>query len=135
MQFKRRAGVLLSALRTHLTGLATWSVPKSGMFVWVDVALPDGIADGSELLPDLLESKVCVVPGSIFASQKDGNGGAAARTSRFRMSFSQISCEDLVEGMRRLGVMLRSKAKAEAAAVGGDAEAGEADGEAKRAAA
>ena len=35
--YRRRCEVMCNALTQHLEGLATWVVPRAGMFVWLDL--------------------------------------------------------------------------------------------------
>ena len=47
----------------HLTGLAEWTMPSAGMFMWIKLLA--GISDSDEILEELKENKVVVVPGQL----------------------------------------------------------------------
>jgi len=95
--FQRRRIIVKSA-RRHLAGLVNFTVPRSGMFLWLDCS-PSGIHDAAARIPDLVKAKVLVVPGNWFLEQRG--------PSQFlRATYSAASEEGLDEGMRRLGKAL-----------------------------
>ncbi|KAK3256663.1 hypothetical protein CYMTET_34208 [Cymbomonas tetramitiformis] len=97
-EYQRRRGVLLAAMDEHLTGLAKWTVPRAGMFVWV--TLLRGSDDSADLMPDLLHHKVLIVPGKFFSP-------CGAGTPSARISFSSATDDQMQEGIRRLGKLLK----------------------------
>ena len=60
-QYARRAGIIHAAAKKHLTGLATWAEPRAGMFLWVRLL---GFEDAAQILSQLREARVIVVPGA-----------------------------------------------------------------------
>ena len=60
-QYSRRAGIMNAAAEKYLTGLADWNAPTAGMFMWVRLR---GFRDASEILDDLQDAGIIVVPGS-----------------------------------------------------------------------
>jgi DNA-binding transcriptional MocR family regulator len=92
-----RRDAMLSALPGTLPAGSTWSNPDGGMFVWT--RLP-AVADTASLLPLALERDVAFVPGAaFFAGDPD--------RSTLRLSFTTHTPEEISEGMRRLGTVLR----------------------------
>lgn len=100
--YAHRAQVVLAAAEKHLTGLAEWTTPSAGMFMWMKLLA--GITDADEILDELKENKVVVVPGRIFHAL----GPVPPESCPFvRISFSSASDEDLTEGIARLATVMR----------------------------
>lgn len=59
-QYAERASVIQAAAAKHLTGLADWAPVTAGMFMWVRLR---GFEDASQILGELQDAKVIVVPG------------------------------------------------------------------------
>ncbi len=97
--YRRRRDVLLEALAEHLPPEATWTRPQGGLFVWA--TLPDYI-DTTDLLARALRDNVAFVPGR--AAYLDGRGG-----SSMRLNFSGVGEDDLREGVRRIGHVVREQ--------------------------
>jgi 2-aminoadipate transaminase len=99
--YRSRRDVLLGALEEHLPAEATWTRPQGGLFVWA--TLPDYL-DTTDLLARALRENVAFVPGR--AAYLDGRGG-----SSMRLNFSMVSDDDLHEGVRRIGHVVREQLK------------------------
>ncbi len=97
--YRRRRDVMLEALAEHLPREATWTQPNGGLFIWA--RLPDYI-DTTDLLARALRENVAFVPGR--AAYMDGRGG-----SEMRLNFSGISDDDIREGVRRIGKIVREQ--------------------------
>jgi 2-aminoadipate transaminase len=97
--YRRRRDVMLEALAEHLPHEATWTHPNGGLFIWA--RLPDYI-DTTDLLARALRENVAFVPGR--AAYLDGRGG-----SEMRLNFSGISDDDIREGVRRVGKIVREQ--------------------------
>ena len=96
-RYRERRDVMLAALTEHFPATTRWTHPDGGMFLWV--TLPEG-ADAPEILLAAIEQGVAFVPGSAFHP----NGGGA---NTMRLNFSNASPERIVEGIARLGAVLR----------------------------
>lgn len=59
-QYARRAEIIMRAAKKHLTGLADWNPVLAGMFLWIKLR---GFNDATQIVPDLQDAKVIVVPG------------------------------------------------------------------------
>ena len=88
-----RRDAMLEALEAELAGVATWSRPDGGYFVWLD--LPEDV-DTAELLPTAEAAGVTFVKGADF-------GGAA---SSARLAFSFVSPDEIREGVGRLASLV-----------------------------
>lgn len=92
-------------MRKHLEGLAEWSTPEAGMFVWFKLLLPPvpGSDEGDSedvIVRRALKEKVLALPGTSFFT----NG----RTSAYvRASFSVLPEEQFDEAMRRLAAIVK----------------------------
>ena len=60
-EYAHRAAVIQSAAEEHLTGLADWTRPAAGMFLWLKLLT---VADADEILDKLKDAGVVVVPGA-----------------------------------------------------------------------
>jgi 2-aminoadipate transaminase len=97
--YRRRRDVMLDALAEHFPREAQWTHPEGGLFIWA--TLPDYI-DTTDLLARALEEHVAFVPGR--AAFVDGRGG-----SSMRLNFSGIGEEDIREGIRQIGEVVREQ--------------------------
>jgi kynurenine/2-aminoadipate aminotransferase len=109
-EYAKRCFVLCSSAQTHLQGLASWTVPSAGMFVWMRIDESTGVEDVRDVWTDLQSAGVIVCPGSVMKScstdlplKKDGK---IVSCRYIRVSFSSASLNDLNEGMLRLGRVL-----------------------------
>ena len=97
--YRRRRDVMLDALAEHFPREAEWTHPEGGLFIWA--TLPDYI-DTTDLLARSLDQQVAFVPGR--AAFLDGRGG-----SSMRLNFSGVDENQIREGIRRLGEVVREQ--------------------------
>ena len=97
--YRRRRDVMLDALAENFPREAEWTHPQGGLFIWA--TLPDYI-DTTDLLARALEEHVAFVPGR--AAYVDGRGGSA-----MRLNFSGIDEDNIREGVRRIGEIVREQ--------------------------
>ena len=97
--YRRRRDVMLDGLAEHFPREAEWTHPQGGLFIWA--TLPDYI-DTTDLLARGLEEHVAFVPGR--AAYVDGRGG-----SSMRLNFSGVGVDDIREGLKRLGEIVREQ--------------------------
>src|SRR6476659_1982459 len=90
---------MLEALAANLPSEATWTRPQGGLFVWA--TLPEYL-DTTDLLALALGHNVAFVPGR--AAFLDGRGG-----SSLRLNFSGSSEDEIREGVRRIGEIVREQ--------------------------
>ncbi|KAJ7485806.1 pyridoxal phosphate-dependent transferase [Mycena latifolia] len=109
--YRARRDVFERVARAHLTGLAEWTTPVAGMFLYIKLLVhPDGRpADAHALVTEKAVARgVLAVPGTAFMP-----GGGA--TPFVRVSFSLIEEGKAEEACRRLrDVILEARAEAEA---------------------
>ncbi len=97
--YRRRRDTMLEALAEHFPREAMWTRPAGGLFIWA--TLPDYI-DTTDLLARALREHVAFVPGR--AAYLDGRGG-----SEMRLNFSGVGEDDIREGIRRIGRVVREQ--------------------------
>ena len=79
---------------------SSWSRPDGGYFLWLD--LPEGVRVGA-LFEQAAEAGVQFVKGTDFFA---GDGGEESA----RLAFSFSSVDEIHEGVRRLGALVRDAA-------------------------
>ena len=97
--YKKRRDAMLAALEENLFGIATWSRPEGGFFIWLKV--PDHL-DTKEILADTVRKKVAFVPGTGFYA--DGRGRNAAR-----LAFCTESRDNIEKGIKILSEIIKDK--------------------------
>lgn len=103
--YRSRCDVFISAAEKHLTGLATWTTPSAGMFVWLELL---GVADSHALISEhAVSAKVLLVPGTSFMPD-------SSPSSHVRAAFSTASPDDIDEALKRLAGLLRNAQAAKA---------------------
>lgn len=95
--YKRRRDSMLRVLEDSMEGLARWTRPKGGMFIfaWLDERI-----DTRRLLERAVERGIFFVPGSGF--YYDGSG-----TNTMRLNFTYPSEHEIEKGIRVLGELVR----------------------------
>jgi len=93
-----RRDIMLQTLKEELTGIARWSKPDGGVFVWV--SLPEQL-DTTEMFPKAIERKVAYIPGGVFSV-------AGSTRNAVRLNFSNVKPEAIQEGVRRLSEVVRA---------------------------
>jgi 2-aminoadipate transaminase len=97
--YKNKRDIMLESMSKYLPSETKWTKPDGGLFLWV--TLPDNI-DTRDLLKKAVEKKVAFVPGTAFAC--DGN-----IKNTMRINFSNASDENIVEGIKRLGQVIKEE--------------------------
>lgn len=93
--YRQRRDTLNASLVRYFTGIARWSVPPAGMFIWVDL---DPALNTTELLGAAIESHgVCYMPSEIFCAPV----GPRIR-SGMRLNFTHCTPRLLDEAVCRL---------------------------------
>jgi 2-aminoadipate transaminase len=99
--YKERRDIMLAAMEEHFPDEAQWAKPEGGLFLMV--YLPDHI-DATELLKQAIAYKVAFVPGGDFHLGGSGHNS-------LRLNFSNAQPEQIQEGIRRLGGLLKEAMK------------------------
>ena len=93
---------MIEALEEHFPEDVRWYEPEGGLFLWAE--LPKGIS-ATDLLPVAVEQKVAYVPGKPFYPYED-------KDNTLRLNFSNAKPDEIREGIKRLGKVLRESVKA-----------------------
>jgi 2-aminoadipate transaminase len=97
--YKPKRNIMMDAMKKYFPEGYTCYKPKGGMFAWV--TLPEGI-DTETMFLDSIKEKVAYVHGKAF--HVDGGGDRS-----MRLNFSYSTNEQLDEGMKRLGSVIKKK--------------------------
>lgn len=95
--YHHRRDVMLQAMESHFPAEVTWTHPRGGLFLFV--TLPKGI-DARAVLGEALKKNVAFVPGKSFFPHGGGE-------NTFRLNFSYPKPDRIVEGIKRLGSILK----------------------------
>jgi 2-aminoadipate transaminase len=99
--YHHRRDVMLEAFDEYMPAGVSWTRPAGGLFLWV--TMPDYM-DSVEIFEDAVKEKVAFVPGQSFHA--DGSG-----KNTMRINFSNSSPEMIVEGVRRLSLVIKKHLK------------------------
>lgn len=95
--YKEKCSIMIEAMKNYLPKEITYTVPGGGLFVWCNAP---GI-DTLKLSRECTEQKVLIVPGNNFATDQ------SLENSGFRLNFSTMPNDKIVEGIKRLGEVLK----------------------------
>ena len=95
--YASKCDAMLSALAESCAGLATWTQPEGGFFIWLTFDEDIPLADVMRLCD---EERVAVVPGTSFYA--DGGG-----RNNLRLAFSNVAENQITEGIKRLARALQ----------------------------
>ena len=97
--YRDRRDAMLAGLEANMPAGTTWTRPGGGFFVWLTI--PPQL-DAEAMLPRAVSARVAYVPGNAFYA--DGLG-----SRHMRLSFCLPPPEDIVEGTRRLGDVMKNE--------------------------
>ncbi|MFW6221238.1 MAG: PLP-dependent aminotransferase family protein [Fibrobacterota bacterium] len=100
--YKRRAQIMLDALRETMPEGVSWTTPKGGFYVWV--SLPEHI-NASDVFDKSIQKGAAFVIGNAF----DPEG---VRNNSFRLAFSAPPEDKIAEGIRMVADGVRAVLKA-----------------------
>ena len=96
--YRKRRDAMLAALDDHMPAHTSWSKPNGGFFVWIELPEQIDITTFSEVAAD---HGVIGFPGHLFMPDQ-------SQRNAIRLSFSTVPEDRIREGIRRLGVALRT---------------------------
>ncbi len=96
--YAHKCKVMLDAMDKYFPEGVTYTRPGGGLFIWCDLC---DDTDTILLAKKGIENKVAFVPGSTFMVDME------KPCSAFRLNYSTVSDEKIVEGIKRLGEILR----------------------------
>jgi 2-aminoadipate transaminase len=102
-EYRARRDALHLGLQEHFPGDASWQIPQSGVFIWVELA--ENVDTGDLLRVAIDTEKVAFIPGFAFNT----TAKSCARNT-MRLNFSNSSVELIADGIARLGRCLKPRA-------------------------
>lgn len=97
--YHRRRDLMLTTMAQEFPKSVKWTHPEGGLFTWC--TLPEHM-NARDLMEKALEKHVAFVPGGSFFP----NGG---HENTMRVNYSNMPDDKIVEGIRRLGAVLRQE--------------------------
>nr|WP_308211997.1 hypothetical protein [Neobacillus cucumis] len=99
--YREKSETLVTSMKRNFPESITWYLPSRGYFVWAHIP---GI-DTTEFLERSLGKGVSFIPGKyFFLNPKDGTGF-------LRLSFCYVGKAEIIEGIKRLGQLLKEQLK------------------------
>lgn len=95
--YKKRRDTMLDSIERYFPKEAKYTKPKGGLFTWVELLEH---LDAAKILEEALKEKVAFVPGSSFFANGENR-------NYFRLNYSCMTEELIVEGIKRLGAVLK----------------------------
>ena len=95
--YKRKRDLMMNCIKQEFPKELAYTYPEGGFFTWI--TLPEAV-DERDVFRAGLQKQVAFVPGNAFYA----NGGPH---NHIRLSFSTSSDEEILEGIKRLGAVLR----------------------------
>jgi DNA-binding transcriptional MocR family regulator len=103
--YRKRRDLMMKTIEEEFPEGVKYTYPEGGLFTWV--VLPEHI-NARDLAVKALEKNVAFVPGGSFFP----NGG---NENTFRLNYSNMDEERIVEGIKRLGAVIKEAMEAELA--------------------
>lgn len=100
--YKHKCQTMLDAIEKYFPKSVTHTVPNGGLFIWCDL---NGDYDMNEIAKKCTARKVACVPGSTFMTDLD------KPCSAFRLNYSTVTDEKIVDGIKILGEVLSEVVK------------------------
>ena len=100
--YKHKCQTMLDAIEKYFPKGVTHTVPNGGLFIWCDL---NGDYDMNEIAKKCTARKVACVPGSTFMTDLD------KPCSAFRLNYSTVTDEKIVDGIKILGEVLSEVVK------------------------
>lgn len=101
--YRQKRDEFVECLNHRMKGRAEWVVPNAGMFVWL--RLLGGIKDSYNLvMKKALKENVLAIPGVAFMPHE-------TKTEYIRVSYSNVSKENMDEALRRLASVVDKEAE------------------------
>ncbi|KAG8230460.1 hypothetical protein J437_LFUL009949 [Ladona fulva] len=99
--YKSKRDIMLDAAKKYLTGLAEWTVPEAGMFLWIKV---NDVVDTYDMVMERGAKKnVLFVPGRAFMTDP------SQPCQYIRASYTVPTPEEIDTGMARLADLIREE--------------------------
>jgi 2-aminoadipate transaminase len=103
-RYRKKAAVMVKAIREHFPAGVSWREPRGGLYVWA--GLPGRLSAGqqSQVFRRALDCDVLYVPGELCYAPDPSR---RAPKNQMRLSFGSASEDKIREGIQRLGKVIR----------------------------
>jgi len=103
--YRSQRDLAVAAAQAHLQGLAEWSEPKGGMFLWIRVP---GLTDTKAMIEEKAMAKeVLLVPGCVFEVNE------VAPSQHLRAAFSVATGQQIDVAFQRLKLLIQEELKSQ----------------------
>ncbi|XP_051159721.1 kynurenine/alpha-aminoadipate aminotransferase, mitochondrial-like isoform X2 [Leptopilina boulardi] len=99
--YRERRDMMLSAIEKHLTGLAEWTTPTAGMFVWVKITVLDDVYE--MVMKHCIDQGIYVLPGHTF------NADASIKCQNIRLCYSYATKDEIEKGLTLLAKIIKEE--------------------------
>lgn len=97
--YRQRRDLMLAGVKKYFTGLAEWTEPTGGFFIWLKLK---GINNASDLVKNsCIPNGILVIPGNAF------NYDSSKPDPHIRLSYSYAKKEDIEKGLPILAELVR----------------------------
>jgi len=97
INYGEKRNLMIKEMEKYFPAEVTWTRPEGGLFLWSEMPMS---MSSRELLPKAIEKKVAYVHGSPFFPDRKGDNA-------FRLNFSNATLENITEGIKRLGQVIK----------------------------
>jgi len=104
--YRSKRDAMLTALREHLDGVATWTTPSGGLYVYLTLPTDMDASRDSRLFSRAVGNGVLYVPG-VYCFGPDETRTKPTHT--MRLSFGVPTAEQIREGVRRLAAAIHEE--------------------------
>ncbi|KAG7206641.1 hypothetical protein KM043_000319 [Ampulex compressa] len=101
--YQEKRDIMLVAIEKHLSGLAEWSAPTGGMFVWIKITGIDNVFD--LVVNKCVQNKLFVLPGHAF------NYVDTKPDQHIRICYSYATPEEIDTGLSILARLIQEEIK------------------------
>lgn len=102
-RYRKKARVMLDAMKSHFPAWVQWQVPRGGLYFWATVSAKVATGMKSKLFREALKKNVLYVPGELCYCHDPAR---RVPNHEMRISFGAENPAKLREGIKRLGAAL-----------------------------
>ncbi|XP_033208130.1 kynurenine/alpha-aminoadipate aminotransferase, mitochondrial-like [Belonocnema kinseyi] len=99
--YRERRDIMIRSLTKHLTGLAEWSTPKAGMFVWLKITALEDVYD--------VVMKKCINQGLFVITGHAFNSDPTQKNQNMRICYSHVTEEEIEKGLSVLSNIIKEE--------------------------
>jgi 2-aminoadipate transaminase len=104
--YRKKSGAMEESLKEHFPKEAKWSTPSGGLYFWVSLPAQTDCGMESEIFKKSLDAEVFYVPGQLCYCESTLR---KRPRHQMRLSFGSASIDQIREGIKRLGSVLKKE--------------------------